>query len=204
VHARKRPDDGHAARIDTAGTDLNKKSLKFHRKETIIDAPQLLMTTAATNAVAPESAFGAASTSSFAPLRDLVLLIEDHETIASLLTTVLARLGLRVLCCPTGEAARTEFGRHQEEIALVFADCRLPDADGRDVCAAIREEAPELPLLVCSGNARCAGLGPLPADGRTMFLPKPYRPAEVLKYVRMLLANAPFAAAGFCSLNRSE
>ena len=131
-------------------------------------------------------------------------MIEDHETIGSLLTTVLARLGLRVLCCPTAAAAREEFARHQERIALVFADCRLPDADGRDVCAALREEAPELPLVLCSGNARCAELGSLAADDHTVFLPKPFRPADVLKHVRMLLANAPFAVAGFCALNRLE
>jgi DNA-binding response OmpR family regulator len=144
---------------------------------------------AAASALAPGAA-PAAAPGAGAPTRDLVLVLEDNESIAGLLRTLLATLGLRVHWCPRGADALTEFAQHQKEIALILADCRLPDGDGRVICAKLRQRDPVVPVLVCSGNVRCDNLGPLREDNRTGFLPKPYRPAEVLGRVRILLAGA--------------
>ncbi len=144
--------------------------------------------TLAASPVAQETPAGASAGAS--PAKDLVLLIEDNDGLAALLTTVLAKLGLRVHWCPRGADALPEFARHRDEIALVLADCRLPDADGRAVCATLRQSAPALPMLLCSGNVRCTDLGPLTEDERTAFLPKPYSPSELLGRVRTLLEAA--------------
>lgn len=85
--------------------------------------------------------------------RDAVLLIEDNVDIAEMLTTVLRRQGLRVVWSQLGAEALATFGRSQREIALVLADCRLPNMDGREVCRQLRTWAPSLPMLLTSGNA---------------------------------------------------
>lgn len=125
--------------------------------------------------------------------KDAVLLIEDNETIAGLLRSLLRTMGLRVYWCAEGASALTVFAEHHQEILLVLADCRLPDMDGRDVCVKLRERVPNLPVLVTSGSVSGRGVAPLPRERLVEFLPKPYLPSEVLAGVRRLIA-----ATGSC------
>lgn len=124
------------------------------------------------------------------PSRDAVLLIEDNETIAGLLTAILRGMRLRVLPCADGAQATTLFERHKEEILLVLADCRLPDADGRELCVKFRESVPDLPVLVTSGSVSGRGVAPLPRSSSVEYLPKPYAPSEVLNKVHRLIQAA--------------
>ncbi len=128
-----------------------------------------------------------------APARDAVLLIEDNESIARMLTLVLSGQGLKVIWCQLGAAALVEFQRQAGTIALVLADCRLPDMDGREVCHRLRRLRPGLPVLVTSGNVTLRNLAPLEDDRLVSFIPKPYTPGELLGRIRALLEAAQAA-----------
>ncbi len=119
--------------------------------------------------------------------RDAVLVIEDNETIAGLLTTLMRLLGLRVYWAASGALAEKIFAQHREEIIVALTDCRLPDGDGREVCLKLREAAPNLPVLVMSGSVSGRGVDPLPHSRLVAYLPKPYAPTEVLNLVRQLV-----------------
>ncbi|MBA4138136.1 MAG: hypothetical protein C0518_12540 [Opitutus sp.] len=124
------------------------------------------------------------------PCKDAVLLIEDNETIAGLLTAILRGMRLRVLPCADGAQAQALFAQHKHDILLVLADCRLPDADGRELCLKFRETLPNLPVLVTSGSVSGRGVAPLPRGRLVEYLAKPYAPSEVLKKVRGLIEAA--------------
>lgn len=132
-----------------------------------------------------------------APLlkKNLVLLLEDNETIAQMLMALLRRSGLRVIWAQLGAEALATFAQHDREVALVLADCRLPDMDGREVCQRLRELVPTLPVLVTSGNVTARDLGPLVPHALVGYLPKPYAPAEIIAQVRRLIAAAARADA---------
>lgn len=125
-----------------------------------------------------------------APHRNAVLLLEDNEIIASMLTALLKTLSLRALWCADGAAAERVFAERREEILMVLADCRLPDGDGRELCARFRAVAPELPVLVTSGSVSGRGVAPLERNRFVEYLPKPYAPSEVLARVRRLASVA--------------
>jgi DNA-binding response OmpR family regulator len=127
--------------------------------------------------------------------RDKALIIEDNEGIAGLLTILLANFGLQVVWCQTGQDSLAKFAQHREAIALVIADCRLPDGDGREVCRQMREQLPDLPLLLSSGSMAYLNVGPLQSGRLVRFMPKPYAPAEMLAHVRKLQAEAMQATA---------
>lgn len=127
--------------------------------------------------------------------RDLLLLIEDNECIARMLEMVLGRLGLQVVSCGTGAEALAEHARALGRVALVLADCRLPDMDGREVCHQMRQREPGLPVLLTSGNVALRGLNPLADAPLIDFLPKPYTPMEMLARVEALLQAAAGQAA---------
>jgi two-component system cell cycle sensor histidine kinase/response regulator CckA len=134
--------------------------------------------------------------------RAVVLLLEDNETIATLMATVLQeRLGVRVIWSATAAGGRREFERHQAEIGIVVADCRLPDGDGRVVAHQLRKIVPDLPVLLTSGRFGCDNYAPLEPGKRVQFLPKPYSPSEIVARVRAMLesrvADRPPEVAGF-------
>lgn len=122
--------------------------------------------------------------------RNAVLLLEDNEVIASMLTALMETISLRVIWCADGQSAERVFSERSEEVLLVLADCRLPDTDGREVCARLRQTAPRLPVLVTSGSVSGRGVAPLTRDNLVEYLPKPYAPSEVVARVRRLIAAA--------------
>lgn len=122
--------------------------------------------------------------------KDRALIIEDNEGITSLLSIVLGNLGLKVVACQSGREALVEFALHRESLALVYADCRLPDGDGRMFCQQMRAQQADLPLLLSSGSATGQGLGPITSDKLVRFLPKPYSPKELMDKVRWLQDEA--------------
>lgn len=128
--------------------------------------------------------------------KDAVLVIEDNETIAGLLTAILRGMRLRVLACADGAQAQAAFAEHQHDILLVLADCRLPDADGRELCVKFRESVPDLPVLVTSGSVSGRGVAPLPRGRLVEYLAKPYAPSEVLHKVRSLIEKAGDSSKG--------
>jgi len=131
-----------------------------------------------------ETAFGTIAPSG---PKDTVLLLEDNEIIARLLTTVLQGQGLRVVWRSLGAEGLKEFGQDPHRFALVLSDCRLPDTDGRVICRQIRAQVPDVPVLLTSGRIIPDGLGPLAAERDVHFLPKPYTPSELAARVRAML-----------------
>ena len=145
----------------------------------------------------PPSPFATSAISSTSPWgsRDTALVIEDNEGIAGLLTLLLNKSGLRTVWAQSGQEALDQCAARRESIALVIADCRLPDADGREICRQMREHLPDLPLLLSSGSVDFMNLGPLTSGRLVRFMPKPYTPAEMLAHVRKLHAEAMPAPA---------
>ena len=122
--------------------------------------------------------------------RDTALIIEDNDGIARLLIVLLEKCGLQVIWCQSGQEALEQFTARKHSIALVISDCRLPDGDGRDICQVIREQLPEVPLLLTSGSSACLNLGPIKSERLVRFMAKPYTPCEMLGHVEKLQAEA--------------
>lgn len=141
--------------------------------------------------------FGSAAASTNAPwgLRDKALVLEDNENIAGLLSILLGKSGLQTIWVQSGRDALVKFEQHREKLALVISDCRLPDCDGREICQQMRDQLPDLPLLMSSGSAACLSLGPLTSGRLVRFMPKPYAPREMLEHVGKLQAEAWHAPA---------
>jgi len=123
-----------------------------------------------------------------------LLVVEDEARIASFLHKGLTARGYAVERASTGaEALRLGTG---PDIALVILDLKLPDLDGLDVLAALRERGVTIPVLILSARAqtadRVSGLD-LGADD---YLAKPFAFEELLARVRAQLRPGPAAAAG--------
>lgn len=110
-----------------------------------------------------------------------ILVVEDNERFASMLTRALARCGYDVLHVATARAALTSGPGD-----LVLLDLNLPDGDGQQVCAQLRERS-DVGIIVLSGrfteHDRVASL----RAGADDYLVKPFAFGELLARIEAVL-----------------
>jgi two-component system, OmpR family, response regulator RegX3 len=113
-----------------------------------------------------------------------ILLVEDEEDIAALVRAYLERDGFRVLWATRGTEGLAELERN--DVRLAILDLQLPDADGLDICRAIRTSS-SLPVVMLTARDeevdRVTGLE-LGADD---YVTKPFSPRELTARVRAVL-----------------
>src|SRR5207302_8822580 len=71
--------------------------------------------------------------------------------------------------------------------AAVVLDLRLPAMSGRDVCRALKEQSPALPVIVLSAASDVADKVLLLELGADDYVTKPFSPRELLARVRAAL-----------------
>jgi DNA-binding response OmpR family regulator len=123
-----------------------------------------------------------------------LLVVEDEERIAAFLEKGLTAHGYAVEQARTGaEALRLAA---EPDVALVILDLKLPDVDGLEVLAGLREQGAIMPVLILSARRevddRVRGLD-LGADD---YLAKPFAFEELLARVRARLRHGPATGAG--------
>jgi len=116
-----------------------------------------------------------------------ILLVEDEEDIATLVCTYLEKDGFRVIWAARGVDGLLAL--EQNDIRLAILDLQLPDADGLDLCRAIRDHS-QLPIVIVTARDeeidRIIGLE-LGADD---YVTKPFSPRELVARVRAVLRRA--------------
>jgi two-component system response regulator AtoC len=80
-----------------------------------------------------------------------VLVAEDEATFGLTVARALKNLNHDVKVCPTGKAALKSLDSSEWDVLLL--DLKLPDADGVDILARVREEHPELQTIIVTGFA---------------------------------------------------
>lgn len=122
-----------------------------------------------------------------APRGGTILLVEDEEDIATLVRTYLEREGFGVMWVSRGADALLALERNEFRLAIL--DLQLPDADGLDLCRAIRDSS-SLPVVIVTARDeevdRIVGLE-LGADD---YVTKPFSPRELVARIRAVLRRA--------------
>ena len=123
-----------------------------------------------------------------------LLVVEDEERIASFLDKGLTAHGYAVEWARTGaEALQLGAG---PDVALVILDLKLPDLDGLEVLADLREQGVTVPVLILSARARVADRVRGLELGADDYLAKPFAFDELLARVRARLRSRPAAGVG--------
>lgn len=119
---------------------------------------------------------------------DKVLVIEDELPIRKLISFNLSRSNFEVI--ETGEGAAALRLVKEENPSIVILDLMLPDSDGFEICAKLRELDPLLPIIILSARGqdmdKIMGLE-LGADD---YMVKPFNPLELTARVRTILRRA--------------
>ena len=97
---------------------------------------------------------------------------------------VLTEAGFQVIACEDGREAVETFQKRRDEIDVVLLDYRMPELNGIEAFHAIHETAPNLPVILMSGNIAGAEIRDLQARGIRDVLRKPCSGNEILHSVR--------------------
>jgi PAS domain S-box-containing protein len=114
-----------------------------------------------------------------------VLVVEDEHVVRTLVASVLAEAGYRVLQAGSGEEAFALTEAPLERVDLVVSDVVMPSLSGPQVVARLRERHPELRVLYMSGHAMNL-LRPEDLCGARL-LRKPFTRAQLLTEVNACL-----------------
>jgi DNA-binding response OmpR family regulator len=111
-----------------------------------------------------------------------VLVIEDDDSVGAGLVGVLAADGQEVRWARTGEDARRLLAARVPD--LVLLDLGLPDVDGLELCAELRERHVEVVVVVVTARTDEADAVRALDGGADDFVMKPFRPVELLARLR--------------------
>jgi CheY-like chemotaxis protein len=103
-----------------------------------------------------------------------ILLVDDDQIIIELLGIMLAKLGFTVLSAGDGLGAMDMFHEHQEDIRLVMTDVYMPRMNGWDTLEAVRQLAPDMPVILFSGCSEEQVMKELHSEIPQAFLKKPF------------------------------
>jgi len=113
-----------------------------------------------------------------------LMVVEDDDDLRSLLRRGLGEEGFDVTALADGSAALSHGG---DEPDAIIIDIGLPDADGRDVCLALRARGWDAPVLFLTARDsitdRLAGF----SAGGDDYVTKPFHFDEVVARLRALL-----------------
>jgi DNA-binding response OmpR family regulator len=116
-----------------------------------------------------------------------VLVVEDDDAVRFSMTALLAQEGYLVLGAASAHDGLANLRQPLSTIDVVVLDVHLPDASGIDLCARLRELYPNLPVIVCTGEATPDEVAQLLRLGAHRYLQKPVSADELLATVEAAL-----------------
>ena len=114
-----------------------------------------------------------------------ILVIDDEETVRSLITETLEELGHRVMAAASGHEA-LELVK-QQDFALVFLDLKMPEMDGAELFRRIKTMKPKLPVTIITGYPGSDLMVQALAQGPFGVMNKPFGEADIVAAVDTFL-----------------
>ncbi|HEU5078286.1 MAG TPA: PAS domain S-box protein [Opitutaceae bacterium] len=122
-----------------------------------------------------------------------VLFMDDEETIRTMASTLLMRLGLEVTAVPDGEAALKHYREARDggkAFELVIMDLTVPGGmGGREAMQELLKIDPHVRAIVSSGYSSDPVLSNYRAHGFRGMVPKPYRFADLARTISIVMAD---------------
>ncbi|WP_055523726.1 response regulator transcription factor [Streptomyces graminilatus] len=129
-------------------------------------------------------------------MRRTILVVEDDHALRDVLMRGLRDEDFDTVAAPDGATA---LRLATPDISAAVLDIGLPDADGRDVCQAMRANGFLSPVIFLTAHHRLADRLSGFSAGGDDYLPKPFHLAELAARLRAALKRAappPLATAG--------
>ena len=115
-----------------------------------------------------------------------LLFVDDERLLHNVFTRLFTRHGMQVTCCLNGLQAVEELQR--QAFDLVVTDFMMPDMDGLELLAHIRQEHPAVRVIMITAHGSVQHAVRTMQNGAIDYIPKPFSTTELLERVRTCLA----------------
>jgi PAS domain S-box-containing protein len=124
---------------------------------------------------------------------EVILLVEDEDSVRAVTRTVLERQGYTVIAAVDGPDALSKAGAYLGHIHALVTDVVMPKMNGRELSEVLRRARRDLRVLFISGYTDDAILRHGVFDEGVAFLQKPFTPDVLARKIREVL-DAPLAS----------
>ena len=127
--------------------------------------------------------------------KGMALIADDEEAVRVFTREVLQRHGLMVVTADDGKEAIELYEKHKSEICVALVDLMMPFVNGQEVLEYIRNDNPDVPIIISSGYSESEILDRFRENPPTNFIQKPYRALALTRVLKMVLEDAAPAKA---------
>ena len=117
-----------------------------------------------------------------------VLVVDDDEALAEMLSLVLRQEGFDPIWCAHGDKALDTYRRARPD--LVLLDLMLPGTDGMAICREIRSES-RVPIVVLTARSDTIDVVAALEAGADDYVAKPFNAKELIARIRTRLRRSP-------------
>ena len=118
-------------------------------------------------------------------MAEKMLIIDDEEIVLKSCRKIFEAEGLEVSTVPSADEALEMIKKYEFDLLLI--DVKMPKHDGMFLMREILKVIPEMPIIVMSGYPTPETVSDVLKLGATQFIPKPFRPDELIKTIRPVL-----------------
>ncbi len=118
-----------------------------------------------------------------------ILVVDDENTVLKMANDMLSMLGYTTIIANGGQEAVDIYRKNTADIAAVLLDLKMPDMDGRQTYAKLKEINALVCVILSSGFVKNNELGGLIEMGISGFCPKPYRIEKLSETLSSLLSH---------------
>ncbi|MCC7476930.1 PAS domain S-box protein [bacterium] len=118
-----------------------------------------------------------------------ILLVDDEEAIAEMVSIMLSRLGYRVTRFTDPRQALREFSEHPADFDLLITDQTMPFMTGASLSAKLLELRRDLPIIVCTGYSEMFTPEQAQEMGVQAYLFKPVGMMDLAQTIRQVLGR---------------
>lgn len=118
---------------------------------------------------------------------ELILVVDDEESIREITRGTLETFGYTVLTASDGTEALALYADKKNEIAAVLTDMVMPFMDGPATIRALQRMNPKVRIIAASGLGTGLHAGEGTLEGVSVFLTKPYTAEKLLKTLAEVL-----------------
>ena len=117
-----------------------------------------------------------------------ILVVDDDAIVIKSCRRILEAEGFEVMTVPGADEALERVKCYDFDLLLM--DVKMPKHDGIFLMREIKKNWSDIPIIVMSGYPTPETIADVLKLGATQFIPKPFRPDELVKVVRQVLQKA--------------
>ena len=121
---------------------------------------------------------------------ELILVVDDEESIREITRGTLETFGYTVLTASDGTEAVGLYADRKNDIAVVLTDMMMPFMDGPATIRALQKMNPAIKIIAASGLTAGHKPGEAALEGVKIFLSKPYTAEKLLKALAEILKSS--------------